>query len=99
MCWSYFEQDPETEQVVMIGEIGGTDEEKAAEFIASTDDQARDRVHRRADCPARQAHGPCRCDHQRRQGHGCGQDRALQAAGVRVARHPGEIAEIVGELM
>ncbi len=30
-----FEDDPETRQVVMIGEIGGTDEEKAAEFIAA----------------------------------------------------------------
>ena len=30
-----FENDPETRQVVMIGEIGGTDEEKAAEFIAA----------------------------------------------------------------
>jgi succinyl-CoA synthetase alpha subunit len=31
---SMFEADPYTEQVVLIGEIGGTDEEKAAEFIA-----------------------------------------------------------------
>jgi len=30
-----FENDPETRQVVLIGEIGGTDEERAAEFIAS----------------------------------------------------------------
>jgi len=28
-----FEADPKTEAVVMVGEIGGTDEEKAAEFI------------------------------------------------------------------
>src|SRR5690606_14020962 len=29
-----FELDPATEQIVMIGEIGGTDEEKAAEYIS-----------------------------------------------------------------
>ena len=29
-----FEEDPQTEQVVLIGEIGGTDEQRAAEFIA-----------------------------------------------------------------
>ncbi|MES4793364.1 MAG: succinate--CoA ligase subunit alpha, partial [Chloroflexota bacterium] len=28
-----FEADPETKAVVMVGEIGGTDEEEAAEFI------------------------------------------------------------------
>src|SRR5574342_1160246 len=30
-----FEADPQTEQVVLIGEIGGTDEEKAAEFVSA----------------------------------------------------------------
>jgi succinyl-CoA synthetase alpha subunit len=30
-----FEADPETEAVVLIGEIGGTDEEQAAEFVRS----------------------------------------------------------------
>jgi succinyl-CoA synthetase alpha subunit len=30
-----FEGDPETEAVVMIGEIGGTDEQEAAEFVSS----------------------------------------------------------------
>ena len=31
-----FEEDPETEGVVIIGEIGGDEEEKASEYIAST---------------------------------------------------------------
>jgi succinyl-CoA synthetase alpha subunit len=34
-CLELFEADPETEGVVMVGEIGGTDEEAAAEFIQS----------------------------------------------------------------
>lgn len=32
-CLEMFENDPEVDQIVMIGEIGGTDEIKAAEYI------------------------------------------------------------------
>ncbi len=32
-CLSAFEADPETDAVVLIGEIGGTDEQQAAEFV------------------------------------------------------------------
>ena len=34
-CLTMFEHDPETEVIVMVGEIGGTAEEEAAEFISS----------------------------------------------------------------
>lgn len=33
-CLKLFQTDPQTEAIVIIGEIGGTDEEKAAEFVA-----------------------------------------------------------------
>ena len=32
-CLDAFEKDPDTEAVVMIGEIGGTDEQEAAKFV------------------------------------------------------------------
>ncbi|HEX2723585.1 MAG TPA: succinate--CoA ligase subunit alpha [Gemmatimonadaceae bacterium] len=32
-CLAAFEADPDTEKVVMIGEIGGTDEQEAAKFV------------------------------------------------------------------
>jgi succinyl-CoA synthetase alpha subunit len=32
-CLDAFEKDPETKGIVMVGEIGGTDEEEASEFI------------------------------------------------------------------
>jgi len=34
-CLQMFEADPETEAIIMVGEIGGTDEEAAAEYIKS----------------------------------------------------------------
>jgi succinyl-CoA synthetase alpha subunit len=34
-CLQMFEDDPETEAIILVGEIGGTDEEAAAEFIQS----------------------------------------------------------------
>ena len=37
-CLAAFQADPETEAVVMIGEIGGTDEEEAADFITANVD-------------------------------------------------------------
>lgn len=34
-CLQLFEADPETEAIIMVGEIGGSDEEAAAEYIQS----------------------------------------------------------------
>jgi succinyl-CoA synthetase alpha subunit len=34
-CLAAFESDPDTEAIVMIGEIGGTDEQQAAEYVST----------------------------------------------------------------
>ena len=67
-------EDPGTEAIVMIGEIGGTNEEAAAEYIKAHCDQAGRRLYRGPDRTSRAPHGPCRSDHQRRRRHGREQD-------------------------
>ena len=60
-----FEADPETEIVVMVGEIGGDEEEKAARYIAEQMSKPVVGVHRRLQRAARQDDGPRRRDHHR----------------------------------
>jgi succinyl-CoA synthetase alpha subunit len=90
-----FEADPETDLVVMIGEIGGDEEERAAAFI--TDQVTKPVVSYIAGFTAPPG---------KRMGHagaiitgssGTAQTKAeaLEAAGVRVGRTPTEVAEIV----
>jgi hypothetical protein len=79
-----FNDDPDTDAVIMIGEIGGSDEEAAAQWYKDNMKEAGRRLHRRRHRAARQAHGPRRRDHFRRQGHGAG-----EARGHGCVRHQG----------
>ena len=65
-----FERDPQTEGIIMVGEIGGTDEEAAADFIRKYVTKPVVAYIAGVTAPAGQAHGPCRRRHRRRQGHG-----------------------------
>ena len=60
-----FEADPQTELVVMVGEIGGNEEEKAAGVHPRPDVEAGARLHRRLHRAARQDDGPRGRDHLR----------------------------------
>ena len=92
---SMFEDDPQTEKVVLIGEIGGTDEEKAAAYIANhmTKPVVAFIAGRTAPPGRRMGHAGAIVEG----GSGTAEDKvaALQAAGVKVARHPEEIAELI----
>ena len=57
-----FEADPETELIVMSGEIGGSAEEEAAAYIAAHVSKPVVGLHRRPDGAARQDDGPRRRD-------------------------------------
>lgn len=90
-----FEADPYTDRVVLIGEIGGSDEEKAAEYIAQhmTKPVAAFIAGQAAPPGKRMGHAGAIIEG----GSGQASDKiaALEAAGVRVAKHPQEIPDLI----
>lgn len=94
-----FERDPETQQVVMIGEIGGTDEEDAAEFIATRMSKPVTAFIAGQTAPPGKRMGHAGAIISGGKGTAADKIAALEAAGVRVANHPGEIAEMVAALI
>lgn len=92
-----FEEDPATEKVVLIGEIGGADEERAADFIASkmTKPVVAFIAGRTAPSGKRMGHAGAIIEG----GTGTAAEKiaALEAVGVKVAHYPGEIPDLVRE--
>lgn len=64
-----FNNDPETDAVVMIGEIGGSDEETAAEWVKNNMKKPVVGFIAGVTAPRRKENGACRCDHFRRYGN------------------------------
>jgi succinyl-CoA synthetase alpha subunit len=93
-----FEQDAQTRQVVLIGEIGGTDEQRAAEWIARHMSKPVTAFVAGQTAPPGKRMGHAGAIIQGGEGTAAEKIAAFEAVGVRVARHPGEIAEIVEEL-
>ena len=95
-CLSMFESDPNTEKIVLIGEIGGTDEEKAAEYIADhlTKPVVSFIAGQTAPPGKRMGHAGAIIEG----GAGTAEDKvkALEAVGVRVAKHPEQIPDLLG---
>ena len=90
-CLALFEADPQTEKVVMIGEIGGTDEEKAAEYIAKNMHKPVVSFIAGQTAPPGKRMGHAGAIIEGGSGTAADKIKALQAAGVRVASHPEEI--------
>jgi succinyl-CoA synthetase alpha subunit len=90
-----FEADPQTRAVALIGEIGGTDEEKAAEFIKRkmTKPVVAFVAGQTAPPGKRMGHAGAIIEG----GTGTAADKiaAFQRAGVPVARFPGEVAALI----
>jgi succinyl-CoA synthetase alpha subunit len=90
-----FEEDPLTEQVVLIGEIGGSDEERAADFIATHVTKPVTAFVAGRTAPPGKRMGHAGAVISGGMGTAVGKIEALEAVGVKMARHPAEIAELV----
>jgi succinyl-CoA synthetase alpha subunit len=92
-----FEADPDTDVVIMTGEIGGDDEERAAVFVA-------ERVRKPVvayiagfEAPPGKRMGHAGAIVTGSQGTAAAKAEALEGAGVRVGRTPSKVAQIVSE--
>jgi succinyl-CoA synthetase alpha subunit len=90
-----FEADPHTEKVVMIGEIGGSDEEAAAEFIATRMTKPVVAFIAGQSAPPGKRMGHAGAIIEGGSGGAVEKMAALEAAGARIARHPEEIPNLL----
>jgi succinyl-CoA synthetase alpha subunit len=90
-----FEDDPHTDKIVMIGEIGGSDEERAAEFIATRMTKPVVGFIAGQTAPAGKRMGHAGAIIEGGSGSAGDKIKALEKAGVKVARHPEEIPSLL----
>jgi len=94
-CLDLFEADPRTEKVVMIGEIGGTDEEKAAQFIAANMTKPVVAFIAGQTAPPGKRMGHAGAIIEGGAGTAADKVKALESAGVKVAKYPEEIPSLL----
>lgn len=94
-----FEADPETDCVVLIGEIGGDAEERAAEFIASEMSKPVVGYVAGFTAPVGRTMGHAGAIVTGSTGTALAKKRALEAAGVRVGGTPSETAALMREIV
>ncbi len=92
-----FEQDSATEQVVLIGEIGGTDEQVAADYIRTEMNKPVTAFIAGQTAPPGKRMGHAGAIISGGEGTAAEKIEALQDAGVAIARHPEEIAELAAQ--
>jgi len=98
-CLEAFQADPETKAVIMFGEIGGTAEEEAADFIASKMDKPVASYIAGVTAPAGKKMGHAGAIVSGNKGTAKGKMEALRAAGVQVGLNPTEAGELMADIV
>ena len=98
-CLREFQADPDTRAVMMIGEIGGSAEEEAAEFIAAQMDKPVVAYVAGVTAPAGKKMGHAGAIVSGGKGTAQGKMDALAAAGVTVAQNPTEAGDRMAEVV
>jgi succinyl-CoA synthetase alpha subunit len=96
---SLFQDDDETELIVMAGEIGGSAEEEAAEYIGEHVDKPVVAYIAGFTAPPGKTMGHAGAIVSGSQGTAAAKAEALEARGVRVGRTPTQVAEIAVEIL
>ncbi len=98
-CLEAFEADPETRAVMLIGEIGGSEEEKAAEFIGSRLTMPVVSYIAGVTAPPGKKMGHAGAIVSGSQGTAQAKMDALRKAGARVAVNPTQAGEMMAEVV
>lgn len=98
-CLQAFEADPDTRAVILIGEIGGTEEERAAEFIAKEMRKPVVAYIAGVTAPPGRKMGHAGAIVSGSQGTAQAKMDALQSAGVKVALNPTQAGDLMAEVV
>jgi succinyl-CoA synthetase alpha subunit len=98
-CLAEFQADPETHAIIMIGEIGGSAEEEAAEFITKHVTKPMSAYIAGVTAPAGKKMGHAGAIVSGGKGTAQGKMDALRMAGVKVGLNPTEAGSLMAEIV